>query len=374
MPDFREWLMPTTHHGVPSYKSQRLVLRTRSSCCGATRPALEMEASKQLHRERCRRNQQRYRERQAQKIKKLENQVSELQRVRRDQFDDVPVALGGNVDPASFATLLQQYQSSQDSPQHRIRRQVEYLMRTPERAMNDQDEQLIDMGPPPDPPSEDIAAVSHGSFSPRLTYSILGSVNPDRTMTLKIPPADIVPFLAHTPDSLAKLLYWKSLGTAVRTGRESFLEFRRGRERRRLAKPGMLTLSFMLEGVESVLKRIDFRLSFVEDRDVEDAEARDVGAAMRLHYTIIRHLEQHGVPIHDFIRAQEVQILLNNHLGDKQVAALTATAHGAIGDMKAFASHSWVEQLAARAVCFGDGPRWRRDVVLGAVQDCPYLL
>lgn len=342
----------------------------------------------------CRCNQQRYRDRQTQKISDLRHQVSILESALHEKVGASPSESGSmnelqtrlrgqnhtsSIDPSSRSDSDQ----SMASPQHisslagtreqHLKHLVGQLLRTSGTNVERREVFLADVDQAQD--TFQVMNASSGRCTSSLTYGIIGSINPDRTMALNVPPSDIVPFLRQTPESLAKILFWRSMTTAFRAGQEALEQYRRDGRRQWVANQGILTLPFLLEGVETVLKWINFRLSFFEDRVVDaDDAGRDLDAAARLRHTIVRHMEQAKVPVEDFIDAHEAQRLLIEQIGSEKVATLATAAAGALEDAKAFASHSWVEQLAARSVCLGAGHQWRREVVLEAFRDSPHLL
>ena len=321
-----------------------------------------MERAIQSRRERCRRNQREYRERQTQKVKGLEEQVRRLQEALAAQGKAPPVKPGGGTLPVQrIQNTSQDFDGEHQTPESGTHGVLQTQNSIGFRSSSELDVTRESSA------AEDFPA-AHGRCSPRLMYGILSVFGPDLGLDLVAPPPDIVPFLPGTPNRLAKTLFWKALEMAFRTGEDLRRQIQRGDQ----VDPYqfMLGLSFIIEGIGSVLSRVEFRLAYFAGRAVStDHPGRDPEAAIRLRHQILKHMKSQGVASDEWLNAQEVEALVHHQLGPWRSALLETAVAQPKENNAGTALHTAVDKLAARAVCFGDGPRWHRGTVLSAFQE-----
>jgi hypothetical protein len=319
-------------------------------------------------RERSRRNQKRYRDRKADKVASLEEQVSRLQALLQVQTCQNG---GTSYEERTGIPPVTPYMFPVNDAE-RLKRAVRVqISRIAQLIDSDNIEALYGSEETEweilyDQPGGLLSTVG-GRLSPGLTYGIIGGIDPDRSMTLSIPPPDIVPFLQHTPDTFAKVLFWASLEKAFSTGLEIQRRLNDPSEiRRRILSHG-LVVSFLIDGVETILQRIEFRLQFYRGDGVNrDHPGRNMEAAIRLRQKIHRQMEQQGVSSEDFLNARQAEVVLLDQFGHSGLAGITAAVTGYTKSIECFEIDRAFKSLVNGAVCLGDGPRWRRRTVIEA--------
>jgi hypothetical protein len=327
-----------------------------------------MEHSAQLHRERSRRNQRKYRERQQQRIKDLEEQVRTLQETIADQTTSsntiwhkssgIPTSASSAVEPpsdhdssAGTSNSLLHGRQKQWPPTRDIDRSAtSWNLAETENAYG-----------------------QRGRCSPRLVYGIMGDIAPQLSLVVVEPPSDIIPYLPGKPNTLAKILFWKSMEASHSTGLQMFLEVTRGRK----VNPNeyILALPFFFDGIKTCLNRVQFRLLFFQGRTVEqDHPGRDYSAAIFLRHKIVKHMRSLGFDDSSWLNATDVEELVHHRLEPWMVSLLMRSILHHTNGSFGVALIKAIDDLAVRSVCFGDGPRWRREVVLGALDTFALIL
>lgn len=186
-----------------------------------------------------------------------------------------------------------------------------------------------------------------GKFSPRLTYGILGIPYADLQVAFRPPPADIVPYLSDRTSNFARALYWQTSELAYQTGQALYYLSQQRPLKQVDLQTHVLAASFLAGGMKAVLSRLDFRLEFHRHGGVASGhEGHDQAAFRSLHRKMLVQIQRQKINLREYLDATEVESLLQQRL------------HTAVPGWQL------VSRLKSVAICLGEGPRWRQDVVL----------
>ena len=309
-------------------------------------------------RENGRLAQRRYRERQVRKIRDLEEQVFSLRKALSARAEDLQSpSQSHSKDTVPKERRALEFESS--SASRRSLTNSEWKEIDHELSASLLELQLHESSLNPT-----------GRFSPRLTYGIMGMGDPNRTMQFNNPPPDIVHYLQETTTTLAKALFWRAMETALRTGLELQRQFQQERQVHQHVQRHILALPFLVDGIDIVLKRIEFRLLFFQQGTVEiDHPGRDPTGAIQLHRRILMRMEQQKVSQDGYLNAQEAEAFLLHQLGALMPTSFAPSMTSSNRVPSSSAMDSLVNLLAMRTVCLGDGPRWRHQTLIEAIQE-----
>jgi hypothetical protein len=213
-------------------------------------------------------------------------------------------------------------------------------------------------------PDERSVKPPSGRMSPRLTYGLW--LEPGGHIRLINPPQDILPYL-ETPSSLAAVIFW-SCFVAGYNGLRALLKGDASRPE--LLAKARNTFSHSLEFTpgDLILQRLHLRLMFRKLGYVDrDHPGNDGGGAMRLHHAVTQDLSVKGVRLDMFIRVEEVDLFIRRQMGEGYGAVEAAIA-GTGQEQHVSAVRCLVKIIAQRSFCFGDGPRWRADLISDIVR------
>ena len=308
-------------------------------------------------RKRSRLNQQRYRERQTQKVKDLEEQVKSLQEAlaRHNVLESADNTKQSEDDQRALALLAPQA-----------------VLPTADLLVALGGDSLTTLKDDASTPTLswasameiDIAA-TRGRCSPRLVYGMLSMFDPYSSPILAVAPSDIIPFLPGTPNSFAKILFWRSMQFAAQTGHDLQRRVKDGYE----ADPYrfILGLPFLIDGFTDVLNRVEYRLLFFREKTVEkDHPGSDRDAALLLRKKMMQHMRSQGFASDNWLNPRDTEALLRQHLGPWKFALLLAAITQPRERCADQTIHDKLDQLASWAICFGDGPQWERSMILRA--------
>ncbi|KAK5677437.1 hypothetical protein LTS10_010009 [Elasticomyces elasticus] len=207
-------------------------------------------------------------------------------------------------------------------------------------------------------------AVGGGRFSPRLTYGILGMPSAGLQVALRQPPSDILPYLTDQTGDFARVLYWQTMDWSYETGQELYHLSQQRQLKLADLETHALAATFLAGGMKAVLARLDFRLGFYRQGAVpSDHEGNDQAAFRSLHRKMLFQLQRQNINMQEYLDATEVESLLQQHLHVLEPGWRPSGNHG---DHSAVADEL-VSRLKSVAICLGEGPRWRQDVVLAFV-------
>ncbi|KAK5691542.1 hypothetical protein LTR97_011535 [Elasticomyces elasticus] len=290
--------------------------------------------------------QRRYRERQVNRIKELEEQVASLQ------------VTANKHDPSSRAVswTSEGFEPEHDRPEWSFEILMKIFLRLPEALshLDRVDDWALMQWLSPE-------AFGGGRFSPRLTYGILGMPSAGLQVTLRQPPSDILPYLTDQTGDFARVLYWQTMDWSYETGQELYHLSQQRQLKLADLETHALAATFLAGGMKAVLARLDFRLGFHRHGAVpSDHEGNDQAAFRSLHRKILSQMQQQNINMREYLDATEVESLLQQRLHALEPGWQRSGndgGHSAITD-------ELVSRLKSVAICLGEGPRWRRDVVL----------
>ncbi|KAK3685195.1 hypothetical protein B0T22DRAFT_517070 [Podospora appendiculata] len=256
------------------------------------------------------------------------------------------------------------------------------------------------ISPPPYPPSSPSSSSlsSPGRMSPRLNYGLW--FEPDRIIRIAHPPRDVVPYIGEGMHTLAGTLYWAGMGCALSVLRKAI----RGQQ----AKTPPYQTSLSTSNIDPQRARataaaharmqrmFQTTLRLVSQQTVHDMiharflwrklgylagdhPGRDPDLPVRILAGILREYNRASADgeLRSWLTPVDVEALVRVRLGGGPgggwapwAAALRGCGGGA--DMESVAVRvgmvkRLVDMIAEHGVCFGDGPRWRVDLVEGAV-------
>ena len=197
-----------------------------------------------------------------------------------------------------------------------------------------------------------------GRWSPRLTYGLW--IEPDRHIQVNSPFPDIISFLKEGSATFAGALFWRSMAISFAVGSALIRQHRSGGQQPRMLGNNILELPFRVDSADIVLKRVEARLSFHKHGTIEvNHPGRDQDGAIRLNHKIKTLLIENGVQVQDFLDVREVEKYLRHRFGLSSFARLEDGLKQHEGGTAARFVGRLVDELAPRAVCLGDGPRFR---------------
>ena len=322
-----------------------------------------------LRRERGRRAQRAYRNRQLETARRLEQQNASLR-------DALQTLISSSQDPAKpkLRTVLQDAKRLVDSQENQQTRPA----KSPTQPIIEQDRPDVDNTSSSQPNEYPTTEVTEnwrdsnslinrtGRFSPRLTYGLW--LEPERHIHINSPPPDIVPFLGPGADTFGAAVYWRAMGIAFATGKKLQQQ---GGEVQRFLQPiedQILAIPFHIDGVDTLLKRVEARLWYRRygTLDIEHP-GRDPDTAIRLHHKVLALLKERAVPVHEFLGMQDVESYLRHRLGVSEFAKLETALTGHQDGPAAILATRLVGALAPLAICLGDGPRLRMQTMVDTV-------
>ena len=207
---------------------------------------------------------------------------------------------------------------------------------------------------------------STGRYSPRLTYGLW--IEPERPIQINDPFPDIVSFLREGYTTFAGTLFWRSMALSFAVGSAFLQQYRSGIQQQTVQENNILQLPFHVDNPDLVLKRVEARLSFHKYGTLEVGHpGRDQEGAIRLSHKILALLEEKGVQTKDFLDVREVVQFLRHRFGVFGFAQLETSLTRPKEGPRAVLANRLVDELAPRAICLGDGPRFRIGTLIEVV-------
>ncbi|RYO97144.1 hypothetical protein DL765_011313 [Monosporascus sp. GIB2] len=190
---------------------------------------------------------------------------------------------------------------------------------------------------------------------------------PERVLPLADPPPDIIPYLGASADSLPGRLYWAALSFAFEALRQPINS----------GPPAEDAVATILDVFYATVRReklpliqnlLHARLQFRRCGYLEAGTAhparRDPVAHALYADQIVAELERVGARKRDFLTPFDVAARLRAHLGEAEYPVLEA----ALCDSPRSREHiplvrQLVRTITRNAMCFGDSPRWTPEAI-----------
>ncbi|KAM0329502.1 hypothetical protein ACHAQA_004811 [Verticillium albo-atrum] len=198
-----------------------------------------------------------------------------------------------------------------------------------------------------------------GRLSPRLGFG-LWLERP--VLRVRDPPADIVPYLDMDRASLPSVIFWSGMAWAGRVLQEAL----DGNPEAAATTQAILGDIVMVESDEVLLQSIQARLSFHRRGYVDaDHPGYDPDIGRRVHSLTARLSAAKGLPLETFLRPEDVEGLSRLRLGeDYGMVERALRGSGSPRDMSRV--RLLIEAMIRSSACVGGGPRWRTDRI-GAI-------
>ncbi|KAM0271960.1 hypothetical protein ACHAQH_008867 [Verticillium albo-atrum] len=204
------------------------------------------------------------------------------------------------------------------------------------------------------PPGGPLPAYETGRMSPRLGYGLWME---RATPRLRDPPMDIAPYLDIDTTSLSSVVYWTGMLWASR-----LLEVALGGNVEAMAFCNDIFSEIRSMGtLEMISHNIRAKLSFRRWGYVEaDHPGYEMDGGARVHNIMMRESAAKGRQLETLLRPAAVEQLFRRRLGaDYAVIELGLKCMGPPEDVSRV--RALVEVMTKTGRCIGDGPRWSSD-------------
>ncbi|KAH8678451.1 hypothetical protein BX600DRAFT_149469 [Xylariales sp. PMI_506] len=209
-------------------------------------------------------------------------------------------------------------------------------------------------------------------MSPFADYPLFSS--PTSLLRVVDPPSDILPYLGAHIDSLAAHIYWTYTEVAV-TMMKRIL--RRGDGWQELAAHPAIRRAIANAKAEPALSNLQYMIALAEARlefwryghASGDNAAAERDSGVVLYERVKPHHAARGIDPEDWLRPEGVEAMVRQWMRgaawDRLQEMLEGSGAGSGAGSQNFGARQALETLMTRLVtdgiCFGDGPRWKKD-------------
>ncbi|KAG7133964.1 hypothetical protein HYQ45_007931 [Verticillium longisporum] len=211
--------------------------------------------------------------------------------------------------------------------------------------------------PPPDKPANGpLPAYASGRMSPGFGYGLW--LEPAAPLQ-RDPPIDIAPYLAIDKTSFASVVYW----TGMMWGTRLLEAAMRGdnAEAEETCRFSFGALRDMGGSDEQILHAMRARLSFRRRGYVEaDHPGYDPDKGARVQALMVSHSTAKGLRLDRFLRPAAVELAFRRRLG-AEYAVIEQGLKGLGSAEEVMRVRALVQLMVKTSRCLGDGPRWGID-------------
>ncbi|KAI1093640.1 hypothetical protein F5B19DRAFT_114486 [Rostrohypoxylon terebratum] len=188
-------------------------------------------------------------------------------------------------------------------------------------------------------------------------------------MRISVPPDDILPYLGPGSKTFAGILFWDlmdhSQEKCKRPHSDDATLIRRG------LGHSKVTENWAISYVQAMIEaRQEYRQTGSISAQYAPAAERDMGLLMRDRITA--EYQAQGKDPNQWLSTSGIEKRVRSMIGDDAFTRLEAVAKGEGDPVLRYSFENIECKLHETCICFGDGPRWRVDIVDGLFLDWVY--